>query len=55
MHGLAAERVEKAGDLVPALGAAIAAGGVRFVIVPTERAENVNRHRDAWQAVASVL
>jgi 2-succinyl-5-enolpyruvyl-6-hydroxy-3-cyclohexene-1-carboxylate synthase len=55
MHGLAAERVEKAGDLAPALGAAIAAGGVRFVIVPTERAQNVNRHRDAWQAVASVL
>ncbi|HEY4398563.1 MAG TPA: 2-succinyl-5-enolpyruvyl-6-hydroxy-3-cyclohexene-1-carboxylic-acid synthase [Acidimicrobiia bacterium] len=55
MHGLAAERVEKAGEVVPALDAAIAAGGVRFVIVPTERAENVTRHRDAWQAVASSL
>ncbi len=55
MHGLPAQRVEKAGEVVPAVEAAIAAGGVRFVIVPTERAENVRRHRDAWTAVASAL
>ncbi len=55
MHGLPAQRVEKAGEVVPAVEAAIAAGGVRFVIVPTERAENVKRHRDAWTAVASAL
>jgi 2-succinyl-5-enolpyruvyl-6-hydroxy-3-cyclohexene-1-carboxylate synthase len=55
MHGLPVDRVEKAGELVPAVEAAIAAGGVRFVIVPTERAENVRRHRDAWRAVASAL
>ncbi len=41
--------------MVPAVEAAIAAGGVRFVIVPTERAENVRRHRDAWTAVAAAL
>jgi 2-succinyl-5-enolpyruvyl-6-hydroxy-3-cyclohexene-1-carboxylate synthase len=55
LHGLPAQRVEKAGEVVPAVEAAIAAGGVRFVIVPTERAENVRRHRDAWTAVASAL
>jgi len=55
MHGLPADRVEKAGEVVPAVEAAINAGGVRFVIVPTERAENVRRHRDAWKAVASAL
>jgi 2-succinyl-5-enolpyruvyl-6-hydroxy-3-cyclohexene-1-carboxylate synthase len=55
MHGLPADRVEKAGEVVPAVEAAIAAGGVRFVIVPTERADNVRRHRDAWKAVASAL
>src|SRR2546429_8327717 len=55
MHGLRADRVEKAGEVVPAIEAAIAAGGVRFVIVPTERADNVRRHRDAWKAVASAI
>jgi 2-succinyl-5-enolpyruvyl-6-hydroxy-3-cyclohexene-1-carboxylate synthase len=55
VHGLPADRVEKAGEVVPAVEAAIAAGGVRFVIVPTERADNVRRHRDAWKAVASAL
>jgi 2-succinyl-5-enolpyruvyl-6-hydroxy-3-cyclohexene-1-carboxylate synthase len=55
MHGLPAQRVEKAGEVVPAIETAIAAGGVRFVIVPTERTENVRRHRDAWTAVASAL
>ena len=55
MHGLPAQRVEKAGDVVPAVEAAIAAGGVRLVIVPTERADNVTRHREAWAAVAAAL
>jgi 2-succinyl-5-enolpyruvyl-6-hydroxy-3-cyclohexene-1-carboxylate synthase len=55
MHGVPAQRVEKAGEVVPAIEAAIAAGGVRFVIVPTERADNVTRHREAWAAVAAAL
>ena len=55
MHGLPADRVEKASEVVPAIEAAIAAGGVRFVIVPTERADNVRRHRDAWKAVAAAI
>jgi 2-succinyl-5-enolpyruvyl-6-hydroxy-3-cyclohexene-1-carboxylate synthase len=54
-HGLAAERVEKAGDLAPTLRRVLAAGGVRLVIVPTDRADNVARHREAWAAVAAAL
>src|SRR5215207_1270953 len=55
IHGLPAVRVEKAGEVVPAVDAAIAGGGVRLVIVPTDRADNVTRHRDAWAAVAGAL
>jgi 2-succinyl-5-enolpyruvyl-6-hydroxy-3-cyclohexene-1-carboxylate synthase len=55
VHGLPAQRVEKAGEVIPAVEAAIAAGRVRIVIVPTERGENVRRHRDAWTAVASAV
>ena len=55
MHGVPVDRVEKAGDVVPAVDAAISAGGVRCVIVPTERADNVVRHRQAWAAVAAAL
>ncbi|HMG25900.1 MAG TPA: 2-succinyl-5-enolpyruvyl-6-hydroxy-3-cyclohexene-1-carboxylic-acid synthase [Acidimicrobiia bacterium] len=55
MHGLPVDRVEKAGDVVPAVDAAISAGGVRCVIVPTERADNVARHREVWAAVAAAL
>jgi 2-succinyl-5-enolpyruvyl-6-hydroxy-3-cyclohexene-1-carboxylate synthase len=55
VYGLAAERVEKASAVVPAVEAAIAAGGVRLVIVPTDRASNVDRHHEAWQAVAATI
>ena len=47
-----AARVEKASEIGPAVTAAVEAGGVRLVIVPTDRADNVARHREAWQAVA---
>jgi 2-succinyl-5-enolpyruvyl-6-hydroxy-3-cyclohexene-1-carboxylate synthase len=55
MHGVVVERVEKAADVVPAVDAAVAAGGVRCVIVPTDRDDNVIRHREAWAAVAAAL
>jgi 2-succinyl-5-enolpyruvyl-6-hydroxy-3-cyclohexene-1-carboxylate synthase len=55
VHDLPAERVEKAGDLPAALQAAVTAGGVRLVVVPTDRVDNVARHRDAWAAVAAAL
>jgi 2-succinyl-5-enolpyruvyl-6-hydroxy-3-cyclohexene-1-carboxylate synthase len=55
VHRLHAERVEKAGDVIPAVDAAIEAGGARLVIVPTERADNVARHREVWATVAAAL
>ena len=54
-HGVPVTRVEKAADVVPAVRAATAAGGVQVVVVPTDRAANVIRHRDAWAAVAAAL
>jgi 2-succinyl-5-enolpyruvyl-6-hydroxy-3-cyclohexene-1-carboxylate synthase len=55
LHHIPVERIEKASDLVPALDAAVAAGGVRIIVVPSDRADNVSRHRDAWSAVARSL
>ena len=52
VHGVAAERVAKADDVVPALERAIGAGGVRLVVVTTDRADNVVRHRLVWEAVS---
>ena len=55
VHGVSSERVGKADELVPAVERALAAGGVRLVVVPTDRADNVARHRQAWEVVASSL
>jgi 2-succinyl-5-enolpyruvyl-6-hydroxy-3-cyclohexene-1-carboxylate synthase len=52
-YGVPATRVEKAADVVPAVLGAVEQGGVRVVVVPTDRADNVSRHRQVWEAVAS--
>ncbi|MDQ3947278.1 MAG: 2-succinyl-5-enolpyruvyl-6-hydroxy-3-cyclohexene-1-carboxylic-acid synthase [Actinomycetota bacterium] len=55
-YGLSAERVERAGDVVPTVEKALAAGGVRVLVVGTgDRAGNVARHRAAWAAVAEAV
>jgi hypothetical protein len=40
---------------VPALGEAIDAGGVHVLVVPSERAANVERHRQVWSTVAAAV
>ncbi|MEA2826485.1 MAG: 2-succinyl-5-enolpyruvyl-6-hydroxy-3-cyclohexene-carboxylate synthase [Actinomycetota bacterium] len=55
VHGIPAVRIGWASDLVRAVRAALDGGGVRVVIVPTERGDNVTRHRRAHQAVAEAL
>ena len=52
VHGVDSERVTKADDLMPAVDRAMAAGGVRLIVVPTDRADNVSRHREAFAAVS---
>jgi len=44
--------VEKAADLVPALDAALAGGGTELVLVRSDRAVNLARHRALAEAVA---
>jgi 2-succinyl-5-enolpyruvyl-6-hydroxy-3-cyclohexene-1-carboxylate synthase len=55
-YDVPAERVDRAADVGPALDAAMAAGGVRVLVVPTgDRTANVDRHRRAWAAVAEAI
>ena len=52
VHGIASERVTKADDLMGAVQRAMGAGGVRLIVVPTDRDDNVKRHREAFAAVS---
>lgn len=51
VHGVVAERVTTAQNLIPAVERALGAGGVRLVVVTTDRADNAERHRQVWEAV----
>jgi 2-succinyl-5-enolpyruvyl-6-hydroxy-3-cyclohexene-1-carboxylate synthase len=55
VHDVPTRRVDRATDLIAAVRAAIAAGGVHVVLVTTDRATNVARHRAAWDAVSAAL
>ena len=55
-YGVPGERIERAGDVGPAVAQALADKGVRLVLVPTgDRTANVDRHRQAWMAVVEAL
>src|SRR5688572_8263502 len=55
-YGVPAERVDRAADVAPAVERALGAGNVRVVVVPTgDRTANVDRHRQAWRAVAEAV
>jgi 2-succinyl-5-enolpyruvyl-6-hydroxy-3-cyclohexene-1-carboxylate synthase len=55
-YGVPGERVTRAGDVAPAVEKALAAGGVRVIVVPTgDRGANVDHHRQAWAAVAAAV
>jgi 2-succinyl-5-enolpyruvyl-6-hydroxy-3-cyclohexene-1-carboxylate synthase len=53
--GLPSRRIERAGDLVPAVADALAAGRTTVLLVPGDRAVNLARHRAVAQAVADAL
>ena len=55
VHGIPVAEVEKASALAPAITDAIRAGGVRVVLVRTDRTENVQHHREAWAVVADAV
>ncbi|HEV7688845.1 MAG TPA: thiamine pyrophosphate-binding protein, partial [Acidimicrobiia bacterium] len=55
-YGVPVQRVDRAAHVGPAVDAALAAGGVRVLVVPTgDRTANVDRHRRAWAAVADAM
>ena len=53
--GVPARRATAAGEVVSALEAARAEGGLQLVVVPTDRVDNVTRHAQVWAAVAEAL
>jgi 2-succinyl-5-enolpyruvyl-6-hydroxy-3-cyclohexene-1-carboxylate synthase len=52
---LPCRRVEKAADLLPALHAALAGGGTELLLVQSDRAANLARHRAVTEAVAAAV
>jgi len=55
VHGVPAHRVTTASELVPAVSEAVAGGGVRVLIVTTDRDANVAHHRRLHEAVSAQI
>jgi 2-succinyl-5-enolpyruvyl-6-hydroxy-3-cyclohexene-1-carboxylate synthase len=55
VSGAGYERIERAGDLVPAVERAAAAGGVRIVEVPIDRERSIARRAEVAAAVAAAV
>jgi 2-succinyl-5-enolpyruvyl-6-hydroxy-3-cyclohexene-1-carboxylate synthase len=54
-HGIEVVEVQVPGELPPAIHESVAGGGVRVILVRTDRAANVVRHREVWAAVHAAL
>jgi 2-succinyl-5-enolpyruvyl-6-hydroxy-3-cyclohexene-1-carboxylate synthase len=54
-YGLEATRVERSSEVGSAVRGSIDGGGVRLVVVPTDRHSNVRRHEAVWSAVADAV
>lgn len=54
-HGVEVTEVTRPEEVAPVVASAIAAGGLRVILVRTDREANVVHHRDAWSAVSSAL
>jgi len=55
LHGLPCAVVDRASDVGPAVEDAVQAGGVRVVLVRTDRHVNVARHEAVWDAVRTAI
>jgi 2-succinyl-5-enolpyruvyl-6-hydroxy-3-cyclohexene-1-carboxylate synthase len=55
LHGVACTHVECASQLAGAVRTAIDDGGIRMVVVRTERSSNEALHAAAWDAVSDAL